>query len=105
MEARELELLQAIETMINIKLGALEQKFDGKFDAIDGRFENLESEVRKTNLIIENEIRPNIALIAEAQRALYDKIKYLPEEVNNLKETVSILKFTQVEMAKKINSK
>ena len=109
MEARELELLQAIETMMDIKL---DTKLDIKLKDIKDDIKELKTDVKdlkkrmtKVELVIENEIRPDIKLIAETQRALYDKVKYLPEEVGNLKETVSVLQFVQNEMAKKISMK
>ena len=65
-----------------------------KLDLILEKLEKLESEVVKTNLTIENEVKPQIKLLAEGQNTLLAKlaprsdVEELLEEVDFLKSVV-----------------
>ena len=107
------ELLQGISLLLDTKLGDIRNDIkDLKDDVkslksemtdVKDRLADVERETRKANMIIENEIRRDIGLLKEAQSEIFNKVKYLPEEVEDVKESVSILKFVQAEMAKKPN--
>ena len=55
------------------------------------KLEKLESEVVKTNLTIENEVKPQINLLAEGQSTLLSKLAPR-SEVEDLREEVEFLK-------------
>ena len=97
MDDRNLELLQAIQAMIDpLKIDMQEVKGDIK---------DLKKEVRKINITIETEIRKNIQILAEGHQTLKERLWHLPDKVDNIEEAVEILKFTQSEMAKDVYSK
>ena len=62
-----------------------------KLDLILDKLEKLESEVVKTNLTIENEVKPQINLLAEGQSTLLAKLAPR-SEVEDLREEVEFLK-------------
>ena len=62
-----------------------------KLDLILEKLEKLESEVVKTNLTIENEVKPQINLLAEGQSTLLSKLAPR-SEVEDLREEVEFLK-------------
>lgn len=62
-----------------------------KLDLILEKLEKLESEVVKTNLTIENEVKPQINLLAEGQSTLLAKLAPR-SEVEDLREEVEFLK-------------
>lgn len=66
--ARLQEEQAAFQAFVNKRFDAMEKRFDtveNRFDTLENRFDTLENETRKTNLIIENEIRPDIKCITE----------------------------------------
>ena len=79
------------------KLGSLEKDFSGLKSEVSGlksevsglksEVSGLKSEVVKTNLTIENEIKPQINLLAEGQSTLLAKLAPR-SEVEELKEKV-----------------
>lgn len=62
-----------------------------KLDLILEKLEKLKQETVKTNLAIENEIKPQINLLAEGQSALLEKLA-TRSEVEELREEVDFLK-------------
>ena len=62
-----------------------------KLDLILEKLEKLESEVVKTNLTIENEVKPRIKLLAEGQNTLLAKLAPR-SDVEELREEVDFLK-------------
>ena len=62
-----------------------------KLDLILEKLEKLESEVVKTNLTIENEVKPQIKLLAEGQNTLLAKLTPR-SDVEELREEVDFLK-------------
>lgn len=62
-----------------------------KLDLILEKLEKLETEVVKTNLIIENQIQPQINLLAEGQGTLLAKLAPR-SEVEELRDEVDFLK-------------
>ena len=62
-----------------------------KLDLILEKLEKLESEVVKTNLTIENEVKPQIKLLAEGQNTLLAKLAPR-SDVEELREEVDFLK-------------
>ena len=87
--------------MVEMKSDMIEMKSDMK--NVKERLINVEDKVVATNLIIENEIEPSIKILAEGHKGLVEKLWHLPEEVEDIKESVSILKFVQIETAKNSN--
>jgi chromosome segregation ATPase len=63
----------------------------------------LKQEIAKTNMIIETQIQKDIRILAEGHRGLVDRLWNVPDEIDEIKDSVSILKFVQTEMAKKVN--
>lgn len=106
MDSKELELLKAIQLIIdplksdmqNMKNDMQDMKND--MQDVKSRLTNVENEVKKTNVIIENEIRRDIRLLVEGHQGLRDRLWHLPQEVEEMKDSIEILKFTQTEMAK-----
>ena len=94
MDNRDLELLQAIQAMID--------PLKDDMQDVKERLGGVESEVRKTNLIIETEIRKHIQILAEGHQTLKERLWHLPDEVEELKESVSTIKFLQTTMAKDV---
>ena len=68
----------------NIKTDIKNMKTDIK--NIDKRLKNVEVEVRKTNLVIENEIRPNIQALRDAHMGNVQSIKDLRKKADNNQE-------------------
>ena len=63
------------------------------------RLDRIEQEVRKTSIIIENEIQPNIKLLAEGHGGIIqrlDKIEDKVSEIDDIKSTVAVLKLISV---------
>ena len=104
------ELLQALKEIISPmesdikdikgRLGNVENDMKD----VQGRLTNVENTVLKTNIVIENDIRKAIQMVAEGHKGLYEKLIYVPEEIEDIKDSVSILKFVQTEMAKKVRN-
>jgi hypothetical protein len=61
------------------KILQLLEQMNGRLDGMESRLDRLETEVVKTNLTIENEIRPQIKLLAEGQQSILEKLT--PSEV------------------------
>lgn len=62
-----------------------------KLEKLDSEVSGLKTEVVKTNLTIENEIKPQINLLAEGQSTLLAKLAPR-SEVEDLREEVEFLK-------------
>lgn len=84
---------QGMKSDMNERFDNLENRFDN----LEGRVDNLESIVRKTNMTIENEIKPKIDALfdgykqnREAIYGLTNKVDDLQADVNNL--TIRTLK-------------
>jgi len=60
----------------------------------------IKNEVTKTNLTIENDMRPTLNLLAEAHKSHVEKMKNLPEDIEDMKEKLSFINFQQIVMAK-----
>lgn len=94
------ELLTKMYSEVQGMKSHMNERFDNlenKFDKLDGRVDNLESIVRKTNMTIENEIKPKIDALfdgykqnTEAIYGLTNKVDDLQADVNNL--TIRTLK-------------
>lgn len=52
-----------------------------KFEVMEQRFDGLDFNQKKTNLIIENEIRPSIQVLAEGQAAMQTQLNRIEEKV------------------------
>ena len=74
---------------------------ESKLTVVDERLTGLEDKVLMTNMTIESEIEPGIRLLSEGHKILVDRLWHLPDEVEDIKESVSILDFVQKQMGKK----
>ena len=94
------ELLTKMYSEVQGMKSDMNERFDNlenRFDNLEGRVDNLESIVRKTNITIENEIKPKIDALFDGYKqnteAIYDltnKVDDLQADVNNL--TIRTLK-------------
>jgi chromosome segregation ATPase len=75
-----------------------------RLDNVEAGLEDVNHDVRRVNMIIENEVNRNIGLLVDGHKGLRTRLWHLPEEVEEIKESVSILKFVQQQMAKKSGS-
>lgn len=78
-------------------INSMKSDMNERFDNLEGRVDTLESVVRKTNMTIENEIKPKIDALfdgykqnTEAIHVLTNKVEGLQADVNNL--TIRTLK-------------
>lgn len=73
------------------KFERLEKRFDGlenRFNGLENRFDRLENGQKKLNLIIENEIRPSIQVLAEGQVAMQGQLDRIEKRVTAHDEIV-----------------
>ncbi len=64
---------QKIESLSN-KIDERFEKIDERFEKIDERFDSVEGRLTNIELTLENEIRPNIQILAEGHSILLRKI-------------------------------
>jgi len=76
---------------IKSEVQEMKTSINGRFDGLEYKVNNLESTVNKTNIIIENDIKPRIESLfdgytqnTEAINLLTDKVDDLQVDVNNL---------------------
>lgn len=66
---------------VDSRLDAVDSRLDAvdsRLDTVDSRLDRLESEITKTNLTIENEIKPQIGILAEAVQGINAKLDAMP---------------------------
>ena len=129
MDNRDLELLQAIQLIIDPlkndindmkgdmkdvkdRLGNVEGRLgnvEGRLGNVEDRLGNVESRLgnveegtRGTRLIIENSIDPRLQALHEGYMPLVKKVRRVPEEIDSLKERTSMLEFVQKQIVEKI---
>ena len=61
------------------------------FEQVNTRIEGLEKEIRKTNLVIEHDIKPKIEVLFDGQKQNSDKLDSLDSKVDNLENKVDNL--------------
>jgi len=66
------------------KLEGRMDKLEGRMDKLEGRVDKLEGSVTHLQLVVENEIRPSIQILAEGHMMLNEK---LDRALENVKET------------------
>ena len=93
------QLLQAIGQMFEIEL----QDLKSNIQEIKSRLEKVEDTVQETKIIIENEIRRNIILLAEAHMGQEEQHKNMPADIEDIKELVSMMNFIQKQLLEKVN--
>ena len=115
MDNRDLELLQAIqliidplkddmkdvkERLIHVEndLASVKEDISGVKEDISG----VKEEVKRTSLIIENTIEPKLQALHDGYMPLAKKVRYVPEDIEDLKDRVSVLEFSHKIMADKI---
>ena len=80
---------------MNVENQVLEKltQIEGKIDNLEGRFDNLENRTSRVEMLIENEIVPNISLLAESHVNLERKLKVAQEtESERLQRDIRIRK-------------
>ena len=85
----EKSLLQSIEKMLDSKL-------DSKLEPIKSDLSVVKDRVLKLEITMENQVLPGIALLAEGQVSLSNRLERLddlPEKVEDIQSTVSVLKY------------
>ncbi|HEX9027340.1 MAG TPA: hypothetical protein VF839_12860 [Clostridium sp.] len=94
--AEKNEMVDLLNKMYS-EVQEMKSDINGRLDNIDLKFDNLERKVDKTNIIIENDIKPKIEVLfdgykqnTESINALTNKIDDLQTDVNNL--TIRTLK-------------
>lgn len=110
MEQKDMDLFANIVTKavepLSEKLDNLEGRFDnleGRFDNLENRIDNLESkvdsidlDVRDIKVSIENEIKPQISVIAEAHSILNRKLDDYIRHVLNVEDEREQLKLKMI---------
>lgn len=97
--------LQAIATLIDARLDA---KFDEKLKPIHEEISKNSDEIRKINVTLENDVFPQLRLLAEGQKtiletmapknrveALEDEVIFLKQVIKSISRDVSELKKAQ----------
>ena len=72
---------------IDERFDKVDERFDrleGRMDKLEGRVDKLEESVTSLQLVVENEIRPHIQILAEGHMMLNEK---LDRALENVKET------------------
>ena len=89
------------------KIISMLETLTGKVDNIDNRLINVEDrlinvegDVISIKVKIENEIEKNIRLLAEGHQGLVDRLWHVPDEIEDIKDSVSLLDFLQKQMIK-----
>lgn len=85
------ELLLAISQIMDIKLKPIEERLD-----------MYEQEQQRINLIIENEIRSNIKLLAENYLSAVQRYEKASNEIDAMKSDIEILKKVVAEHSDKL---
>ena len=82
------------------KIISMLETLTGKVDNIDNRLINVEGDVISIKVKIENEIEKNIRILAEGHQGLVDRLWHVPDEIEDIKDSVSLLDFIQKQMIK-----
>lgn len=94
MEQNEMQMIQGMFESLMMEMRSFKEEVNGKFEEVNGKFEEvngrldkLDEKVTRIDVTIENEIRPNIKLLAEGQETINRKLDQLadvPERLENL---------------------
>lgn len=110
MEQKDIDLFANIVTKAVEPLSEKIDNLEGRFDNLDGRFDNLENridsleskvdridlDVRDIKVSIENEIKPQISVIAEAHSILNRKLDDYIRHVLNVEDEREQLKLKMI---------
>lgn len=92
------ELLQGIAQIVKAEVQTINDRLgiiETEMSAVKQEVSMVKQEVVKINITIENEIRPNIQLIAEGHMDIANKLDDMSEkiaEIDDIKDSVSVLK-------------
>lgn len=64
------------------------ERIEQRFERIEQRFDGLEFSLKKTNLMIENEIRPSIQALADNQSQMQVQLDRIEEKVTTHDELI-----------------
>ena len=92
---RENELLLALSEMLDTKLKPLNEKL-GKLEA------DMNSGFSRTNIVLENEIRPDIKLLAENYLPAAKRYEKATLETESMKADIELLKKVVAEHSEKL---
>ena len=84
-----LSLLDRQFEKIDKRFDGIDERFDRmdeRFDRLEGRVDKLEESVTSLQLAVENEIRPNIQILAEGHMMLNEKLDRVLEHVGETEE-------------------
>ena len=70
------------------KVDARFEKVDSRMDSLGTRMDSLEKEVKKTNLVIEHDIKPKIEVLFDGQKQNSDKLDRIEAEVTKHDEFI-----------------
>ena len=70
---------------------------------MDGKLFIIGNDTRKTKLIIENEVRPQIRFLYEAQQETHANTRDIPKKVEKIEEDIDILSFVHGDVLKVVN--
>lgn len=77
--------------MTKEELQAISDLLDGKLEPINNKLDNLEKAQKKIEIAIENEIRPNIKLIAEGHGDLVSMQKQTLRKIDHLADKIDVI--------------
>ena len=74
---------------------------DRRLTSVENTIEKIDARLTSVELTIENEISKSIKILAEGHMGLAEKAGNMHDDIEEIKDSVSILKFVQHAMAKK----
>ena len=87
MDARQSAMEQQLVAFQQFTLERFD-RLEGKFDRLEGRVENLEEQQTKTNVILENEIRPAIKVLTEGQAMQQAQLDRIEKQITTHDEII-----------------
>ena len=81
--------------MDNELLQAIGEMMDKKLEPINSRLDRIETEVTKTSITIENDIKPAIQLLAEGHVGLVDRLDRIEantDKIDDIEDSVAVLR-------------
>ena len=90
MEQNEMQMIQGMFESLMMEIKGTNNRLDkleNRFDGLEKKVDKLDEKVTRIDVTIENEIRPNIKLLAEGQETINRKLDQLadvPERLENL---------------------
>lgn len=86
--SEKLDSIDSRQNMMAEELAAFQEFTLEKFERLEKRFDRWENEQRKTNLIIENEIKPSLQALAEDHVQMQTQLKRIEDKVMSHEEVI-----------------